>query len=133
VNDTLLVDSSVWVALLRGGDPTLSARLSHAAGVQRLASCDPVALELLAGASASSLPTVESLVNSLAPLKVEPALDFRAAAALYRSARSAGFTVRSLMDCLIAAVAIRHGVALVHRDRDFDSLAGVSALEVLRW
>jgi predicted nucleic acid-binding protein len=133
VSDTLLVDSSVWITLLRGGDPELRERLTAAGSSGRLASCDPVALELLAGATTSSLPRVEALVDSLAPLRVEPSLDFRAAAALHRSARSGGFTVRALMDCLIAAVAIRHDAVIVHRDRDFDHLAQVSPLQAQRW
>jgi predicted nucleic acid-binding protein len=133
VIDTLLVDSSVWITLLRGGDPALRERLTVAGSSGRLATCEPVALELLAGAMASSLPRVEALVDSLAPLRIEPSLDFRAAAALHRSARSGGFTVRALMDCLIAAVAIRHDAVLVHRDRDFDNLAQVSPLRSQRW
>ena len=32
-------------------------------------------------------------------------------------------TIRSLTDCLIAAIAIRNDVALLHVDRDFDRLA----------
>lgn len=49
-------------------------------------------------------------------------LDFHAAAAAYRMGRSRGSTVRSLVDCLIAVVAARHGATLLHRDRDFDVL-----------
>jgi predicted nucleic acid-binding protein len=41
--------------------------------------------------------------------------------------------VRSLLDCLIAAIAIRHDATLVHRDRDFDTLAAVSPLRAERW
>jgi predicted nucleic acid-binding protein len=29
------------------------------------------------------------------------------------------------LDCLIARIAIEHGLLLVHNDRDFDHLAGV--------
>ena len=48
---------------------------------------------------------------------------------LYRSARSAGLTVRSGTDCLIAACAIRHNLTVLHHDRDFDSLAEISTLQ----
>lgn len=47
---------------------------------------------------------------------------------LYRSARRAGLTVRSSVDCLIAACALRHDVEVVHRDRDFSALAKISGL-----
>lgn len=38
--------------------------------------------------------------------------------------RPQGRTVRSLVDCLIAAVALRHDVALLHKDADYDAIAG---------
>jgi hypothetical protein len=53
---------------------------------------------------------------------------FEEAAGLYRSARRAGFTVRSSVDCLIAACAIKNGLTVLHRDRDFPALARVSPL-----
>jgi predicted nucleic acid-binding protein len=46
----------------------------------------------------------------------------RAAAALYRQTRVGGESVRSLVDCLIAAIALRHRALLVHKDRDFEVL-----------
>ena len=54
---------------------------------------------------------------------------FEEAVRLYRSARRAGLTVRSGVDCLIAACALKNGVEVLHRDRDFDVLSRVSALK----
>ena len=48
---------------------------------------------------------------------------------LYRSARRAGVTERSGVDCLIVACAIRNDLILLHHDRDFDNLARVEPLE----
>lgn len=42
-----------------------------------------------------------------------------AAADHFRALRRLGFTVRSTVDCLIAAWCIAHGVPLLHDDRDF--------------
>jgi predicted nucleic acid-binding protein len=39
-------------------------------------------------------------------------------------------TVRSGVDCLIAACALRNGLTVAHCDRDFDLLAQVSPLAV---
>ena len=47
---------------------------------------------------------------------------------LYRAARRAGFTPRSGVDCLIAACALRHGLTVVHVDRDYAALARISPL-----
>ncbi|HEV2852577.1 MAG TPA: PIN domain-containing protein [Thermoanaerobaculia bacterium] len=54
------------------------------------------------------------------------------AAQLYRAARRSGITVRSGVDCVIAACAIRHGIPVLHYDRDFTLLAQVSSLKERR-
>lgn len=56
--------------------------------------------------------------------------DYDDAAALYRHCCRRGTTIRQLLDCLIAAVAIRNGVPVLHEDRDFDALARHTELEV---
>ena len=128
-----LIDSSVWIAHLRAPRPGLAPSLE---GVQqrygRLVTCEPVAMELLAGARGAEIAVVEALVDGLAQLPLEPLVDFRTAASLYRDARPAGHTIRSLVDCLIAAVALRHDATVVHVDRDFELLALVSPLRVER-
>jgi len=53
---------------------------------------------------------------------------FEEAAALYGAARRAGFTVRSGIDCLIAACAIRHGLTVPHNDRDLALLGKIAGL-----
>ena len=49
---------------------------------------------------------------------------------LYRVCRRRGETVRKLIDCLIAATAIRTGVSVLHADTDFDRLARHTSLRV---
>ena len=58
--------------------------------------------------------------------------DYYDAAALYRRCRRQGETVRKLADCLIAAVAIRAEIPILHNDRDFDTLARHTELQVDR-
>jgi predicted nucleic acid-binding protein len=67
-----------------------------------------------------SFPIVES------PLRPEV---FEEAVGLYRAARRAGRTIRSGVDCLIAACAIRNGLTVLHHDRDFRELTDVSPLK----
>jgi predicted nucleic acid-binding protein len=49
--------------------------------------------------------------------------DYELAAVLYRTCRTRGETVRKLIDCLIAAVAVRAGCEILHADADFEVLA----------
>jgi predicted nucleic acid-binding protein len=60
---------------------------------------------------------------------VDASRDFRAAAALARAVRRNGHTVRSLTDCLIASLALRHGATVWHCDEDFVRIADVAELQ----
>lgn len=81
-------------------------------------------MELLAGAgTAHDAAELRRLLLRGELLDVETPTDWESAAALYRACRRRGQTVRKLTDCLIAAVAVRHDVPVLHRDADFDVLA----------
>jgi predicted nucleic acid-binding protein len=55
---------------------------------------------------------------------------FEHAIDLYRSSRRAGLTIRSSVECLIAACALRHGLTVLHHDRDFAALGRIAPLSV---
>lgn len=118
----ILVDSSAWIEFLRDtGSPVceeVDRVLDH-----ELAICDPIRMEILAGARDE--PHLRSLRGLLARATVLPTSpgDYEAAASLYRTCRRRGETVRKLIDCLIGAVALREDVPVLHADVDFDVLA----------
>jgi predicted nucleic acid-binding protein len=124
----VLVDTSVWIEVFR---KQTRFQLESVVATDEVVTCLPIVQEVLQGFrderafalardAMLSFPIVES------PLRVEVVLE---AANLYRAARRAGVTVRSGVDCLIAACAIRNGLQVVHRDRDFDLIARISSLE----
>jgi predicted nucleic acid-binding protein len=57
---------------------------------------------------------------------------FVRAAELYRSLRRKGVTIRKPVDCMIASVAIEHGIPLLHNDRDFDPIEIHCGLKIVR-
>jgi len=118
----ILVDTSAWIEFLRDtGSPTCEA-VDRLLG-DDLAICDPVAMEVLAGArDEHHLAQLRGLLRRATVLPTTPA-DYDAAAGLYRVCRVRGETVRKLIDCLIAAVAIGAGAELLHADADFAVLA----------
>lgn len=125
----ILVDSSAWIEYLRRTGSAVNVRVRELLD-DDLATCDPVRLEVLAGArSDRHLEDLERLVARATLLSVEPT-DYDVAAALYRTCRRSGETVRKLFDCLIAAVAIRTDTSLLHADADFDVLARHTPLVV---
>jgi len=123
-----LVDTSVWIEWLRDtGSAACRAVHQLRADPDSVAVTQPVQLEVRAGTPTAGLARVDRLLGAAVQLDVDPRIDFDVAAGLYRATRTAGRPVRSLMDCLIAAVAMRTGATVVHQDRDFDILASVAA------
>lgn len=123
----ILVDTSVWIEVFRAGT---KFRLLEHVSFDDIVTCLPVVQEVLQGfrdeaayrdahTAMFSFPAVESPLSAAV---------FEDAVRLYRTARKAGRTVRSSVDCLIAACALRHDLEVIHRDRDFGALATVSSL-----
>ena len=127
----ILVDTSVWVSYLRA-DATRAHRwmAEQIRDPEAVLITEPIVMELLAGASRAAGARLEPVLAALPILTVQPDTDFRDAGLLASSARVAGLTVRSIIDCLIAAVALRRGVGVAHRDADYVALAQVSPLAV---
>ena len=128
----LLVDTSAWIEYFRatGSTAALEVRRLVSEEPGQLAMCEPIAMEILCGAADDNAHTIlERLVNGLLSLAVDDALDFRAAADIYRGARVRGLTIRSINDCLIAAITIRHRARIIHCDRDFDVIARITGLD----
>jgi predicted nucleic acid-binding protein len=131
----LLIDTSAWIDYLRGADTGTAKELRELLGtrVPDLATTEPIVMEILAGAKDDrSLRQLEALTNGLALLPVNAHRDYHDAAAIFRAARRGGKTIRKLVDCLIAAVAIRNEATLVHKDSDFDAISGFTPLQARR-
>jgi predicted nucleic acid-binding protein len=130
----ILVDSSAWVELLRKTGSPVDRRLKDAIDAgEELATVGVVQLEILAGARDEA--DVQNLLRLLARcrlLRLQEPSDHEAAAAIYRACRRGGSTIRRLPDCLIAAVAIRHGAELLHLDSDFEQIARHAPLSVAK-
>ena len=117
-----LIDTSAWIEYLRDGE------VHTADAVERLlaegaALSEPVAMEVLAGARSHHHGQQLRALLGRAELLPVGSEDWRDAALLYRMCRINGVTVRSMVDCLIGAVAIRNDVPVLALDRDFLALA----------
>ena len=125
----ILVDTSAWVEFLRDTGSRACARVDELLA-EEIATCHPVRMEVLAGArDERHLRDLRGLLARGAIIETLPT-DYEDAAALYRSCRRQGETVRKLIDCLIAAHAIRAHLPLLHADNDFDVLARHGGLVV---
>ncbi len=129
----ILVDTSAWVEYLRATDSaahrTLRALIESD---EQLATSEPIVMEILAGAQDEvHVQRLRRLMNRASLLPLDGLADFEHAADTYRLCRRAGETIRSLIDCLVATVALRHDVEVLHSERDFDAIARHVPLKLL--
>jgi hypothetical protein len=127
----LLVDTSVWIEVFRKPG---RVRLDRIVDFDDVVTCLPVVQEVLQGfrderAFHTAREAMYALPMVASPL-TRPVFDH--AIEIYRAARRAGITIRSGVDCLIAACAISQSLTVLHHDRDFDLIAKVSSLESRR-
>lgn len=125
----ILIDTSAWVEFLRDTGSPVCRHVDDILG-DEIATCPPIRMEVLAGArDEQHLRDLRGLLARGSLLSTEPT-DYEEAAALYRACRRRGETVRKLIDCLIAATAIRADAPLLHADSDFEVLARHSPLQI---
>jgi predicted nucleic acid-binding protein len=128
-----LVDSSIWVAHLRGS-AHISEPLIELVDRGDVVTCEPIVMELLAGAKAETVDRLERMLDALPQVDIDSHLDFRVAAQLMRRARGRGNAIRSSIDALIGAIALRIGdVTILHDDIDFERIATIAPVSVERW
>lgn len=123
----ILADTSAWVEFDRATGSAVDRRMAELiASDGPLAVTEPVLMEVLAGArdDRRAADLRRSLLRCQL-LTIDPAADFDAAARVYRRCRRVGVTPRSLVDCLVVAVAWRSGASVLARDVDVDRVCEV--------
>ncbi len=125
----ILIDTSAWIEFLRDTASPACERVEAVLALD-IAVADPIRMEVLAGArNEQHLTQLRRLLARGVVLHTNP-IDYDQAAILYRQCRANGDTVRKLIDCLIAAVAIRNDIAILHLDPDFEVLARHTELRI---
>lgn len=118
----ILADTSAWVDHLRGRRTRAARRVDELLD-GGLATTDVVLMEVLAGArDGAHLSTLRRLLQRCDHVPVQGD-DYETAAAVWRACRRGGDTPRSLVDCLVAAVAMRTELPVLHAGRDYDAIA----------
>ena len=130
----ILVDTSIWVKFFNRARDTQAVHLHDL--IERgaaVALTDLVLTEILQGIQDEHrFGAARRNLLDFPIFRAEGLETFVHAAQLHRRCRRAGFTVRTTVDCIIAAVAIEHGLDLFHDDRDFDAIARCAPLTIYR-
>lgn len=126
----ILADTSAWIEFDRATGSTVDTRLTELiASTDEVAVTEPVIMELLAGARDDHRENdLRRLMQRFALLRFDSTIDFDAATRIYRTCRHAGVTPRGMVDCMIAAVALRHAARLLAADTDLDRVANVMGI-----
>jgi predicted nucleic acid-binding protein len=128
----ILVDSSVWIARLRGAQSAPVHKLAAVVAREPLLIGDLILLEVLQGArDQAHAARLEADLRQFAIASLlDPDLAVRAASN-YRLLRGLGITVRKTVDLIIGTFCIEQGHVLLHDDHDFDPMERYLGLKTL--
>ena len=124
----VIVDTSVWIDVLRDGTGGRRATFASVVGGREVWLTRFTQLELLQGAADEREWSL--LHRYLEGQEYVETGDHTwvSAARVYFELRRAGITVRSPLDCCIAALAMEAEMELLHRDRDFSHIGAATSL-----
>jgi predicted nucleic acid-binding protein len=128
----IVVDSSVWIDLLRSRETNSVVKLQSMFDQEPLLVGDLVLCEVLQGLRDDAQARhVEQLLRQFVVVPLcDPDLATRAAAN-YRFLRSRGITIRQTIDLIIGTFCIERGHALLHSDRDFEPMERLLGLQTV--
>ena len=127
----IVVDSSVWIAHLRGEDTPEVRKLRTLDEPDQILLGDLILLEVLQGARDER--HAGRIERQLRQFQIASMLSPDLAPRIarnYRYLRDRGVTVRKTVDMIIATFCIEGGHRLLHADRDFDPMAAHLGLRV---
>jgi predicted nucleic acid-binding protein len=129
----LIVDTSVWIDFFNGVLNRHSNYLGEAIESDKPIFLHSIILmEILQGfRSDRDHATVKEILLAYNFVMEDTVPDAIGASDLYRSLKKKGATIRKSLDCLIAYAAIKNGLPLLHRDRDFDIIAKYTKLKLI--
>lgn len=130
--EVVLVDTSAWIEYSRSTGSAVDLCLDALVktGIP-IASTEPIAMELLAGARSEKLRRqTRKMLNYFKHVPFNPTVDFPESARIYRECRAADVTPRNHVDCMIAAVALRIDATILSLDSDFERISAVTGLKL---
>lgn len=123
----VLVDSSVWVEVLRkNGASSVKAEVAKLLDSAVVCTCGPVRLEILGAARKQERKKIDHYFGAIPSLKVRDIV-WKDAVVLSRQMRDGGHSI-PWNDLLIASIALSHSVPVYSRDRHFDEISKTAGL-----
>ncbi|MGJ3242632.1 MAG: type II toxin-antitoxin system VapC family toxin [Opitutales bacterium] len=128
----VIVDTSVWIDLFKGRESGPVAKLEQLLAEEvDVFTTGLIVQEVLSGIkSGKEREQVRTDLGHF--ILVMPTLDTHAhAAEIFGTCRKKGYTIRSIVDCLVAALAFEYDLEIHENDRDYRHIAQVFPLRIV--
>ncbi|MCU0811216.1 MAG: PIN domain-containing protein [Thiobacillaceae bacterium] len=100
------------------------------AGLRAVVEHQQIITEILQGIrSDKEYDKIKSILSELIYLPITKNM-FVHAASIYRAIRKNGKTIRGPTDCVIASICLEHEIELLHNDKDFNTIAQYTSLQI---
>ncbi|MDV2993878.1 MAG: Ribonuclease VapC11 [Chroococcidiopsis sp. SAG 2025] len=129
----LLIDTSVWVGVFRDKTGLVRQQLQSIISDRDVILTRFSQLELLQGCRDDrEWRLLHGYLQTQDYVELSSE-SWQAAARIYFELRRQGLTVRSLIDCCIAQLALDYALILIHDDRDFEIISSIRPLQQIRF
>ena len=130
----MLIDTSAWIEFFKPEpNPHQTTLEDYIVSGELLYTCPIIVQEVLQGVRQRDYVKTKAALASAEMLTFANPLQMAIDAAhVYRRCRTKGLTIRKANDCLIAHYALAYDLPLLHKDKDFNSIAQVFPLQIVR-
>lgn len=130
----ILADTSVWVDFLRGED-SHQRRILHRLieDEEDISMTEIILAEILQGIKNDrEFQAIKDYLLEFPMYRPKGIETYLYAVRIYRDCRKKGKTIKSTIDCMIAAICIENDLILLHKDSDFDLIQASTSLRVMK-
>lgn len=130
----ILVDTSVWIDFFRGVASS-ERRMLHKLleDDEEISITGIILTETLQGINDDTKSRLlEDYLRAIPIYKPKGVATYIEAARIYVVCRKMGKTIRSTVDCIIAAICLENDWFILHKDRDYDIIQECAGLKVLK-
>jgi predicted nucleic acid-binding protein len=130
----ILVDTSVWIDFLKGvNSPERLLLHNLIESGEDISISELILTEILQGIRNDEKFNILLKYFLEFPIFVPGSMNtYLDAAQIYRNCRKKGKTIRTTVDCIIAAICIENDLVLLHKDNDFNIIAQCTGLKILK-
>jgi len=129
----VIVDTSVWIDFLQGRETKEVEELESLLSQEKDVFITGIIVQEILTGIKEKKDRIRVRKELEHFILINPTLETHIQAAeIFDACKKKGFTIRSVIDCLIAALAIEYELTLLERDKDYSYMAKVIPLKTSR-